>query len=158
MPIRSKRVYAPAEATDGRRYLIDRLWPRGIRKDRLALTAWLQDLAPSAGLRVWFGHEPGRYQEFRQRYREELGRRKDLLRQIAQEAVEGTVTLLYSARDEEHCNATVLREILERMAQGPRVGHRRRTPPSSNTDSTGRGPSSNRVARRMKPTQPVEMD
>ncbi len=112
MTVRTKRVYEPAQPSDGRRYLIDRLWPRGIRKEDLGLAAWLRELAPSAELRAWYGHDPKRYGAFRRRYLRELAGSTELLNRLAQEARDGTVTLLYAARDASHCNATVLRELL----------------------------------------------
>jgi uncharacterized protein YeaO (DUF488 family) len=113
MTVRIKRVYEPPAATDGRRYLIDRLWPRGLKKENLHLTEWLKDLAPSPELRTWFGHDPPKYPVFRQRYRAELESRPDLLDRLMREARSGTVTLLFAAHDVEHCNASVLRELLE---------------------------------------------
>jgi len=116
MTIRTRRVYEPIDSTDGRRYLIDRLWPRGLRKEALALDGWLKELAPSDELRTWFGHDPARYPTFRERYRQELAAHPDLLDRLTREAAEGTVTLLFAARDTEHCNASVLRELLEERA------------------------------------------
>jgi uncharacterized protein YeaO (DUF488 family) len=113
MSVRTKRVYEPPAATDGQRYLIDRLWPRGLRKEDLHVTEWLKDLAPSPELRTWFGHEPDRYPIFRRRYRAELEKRPDLLDRLVREARSGTVTLVFAALDTEHCNASVLRELLE---------------------------------------------
>ncbi len=113
MGVQAKRVYDPAAPSDGRRYLIDRLWPRGVRKDALQLTSWLKELAPSRELREWYAHDPGRYREFRRRYRAELLRQGELLSRLVNEALAGQVTLLYAARDAEHCNAGVLQELLE---------------------------------------------
>ncbi len=113
MTIRTRRVYEPIDPADGRRYLIDRLWPRGLRQESLLLDGWLKELAPSDELRTWFGHDPSRYPVFRERYRRELAAHPDLLHRLRQEAAEGTVTLLFAARDTEHCNASVLRELLE---------------------------------------------
>jgi uncharacterized protein YeaO (DUF488 family) len=113
MTVRAKRVYDPPAPDDGRRYLIDRLWPRGIKKDNLRLTEWMKDLAPSPELRAWFGHDPSKYPVFRRRYRAELERRSDLLDRLAREARLGRVTLLFASRDAEHCNASALRELLE---------------------------------------------
>jgi len=119
MAVRTKRVYDPPSPADGRRYLVDRLWPRGLRKDRLRLTDWLQELAPSSRLRTWFGHDPSRYRVFRERYRSELESHPGLLDQLVEEARTGIVTLLFSARDAEHCNAAVLREVIEARLREP---------------------------------------
>jgi len=121
MSVQTKRVYAPLAATDGQRYLIDRLWPRGLRKANLHLTEWLKDLAPSPELRTWFGHEPDRYAIFRRRYRTELEKHPDLLDRLVREARSGTVTLLFAAFDTEHCNASVLRELLEEQLREERA-------------------------------------
>lgn len=112
--IRIQRVYDSAP-TAGRRILVDRLWPRGIKKDALALDAWMRELAPSDELRTWFGHDPARWKEFRQRYRAELSRpeQQARLQELEEMALQGPVTLLYSARDQEHNQAVVLREVLE---------------------------------------------
>lgn len=116
-PIELRRVYDPAapEAHEGSRVLVDRLWPRGIRKESLAPDLWLRDLGPSNELRRWFGHEPGRWEEFRRRYRQELGQepRQRLLDQLEGLARQGPLTLLYAARDEQHNQAVVIREALE---------------------------------------------
>jgi uncharacterized protein YeaO (DUF488 family) len=113
VPLRCKRSYEPPSADDGKRYLIDRLWPRGITKDALRLTEWLKVLAPSPGLCDWFGHDPARFRLFRSRYRKELGHHGELLERLELEARHGTVTLVCSARDVDHCNGTVLRELLQ---------------------------------------------
>jgi uncharacterized protein YeaO (DUF488 family) len=118
MTVHTKRVYEPFAPTDGSRYLIDRLWPRGLKKEDLRLTEWLKDLAPSAKLRAWFGHDPPKYPLFRKRYRAELEQRPDLLARLAREARSGTVTLLFAAHDAEHCNAAVLRELLAERFRG----------------------------------------
>jgi uncharacterized protein YeaO (DUF488 family) len=111
--IRLKRVYEPAEAADGRRFLVDRLWPRGVRKDSAHVEAWLKEVGPSDELRKWFGHDPRRWEEFRRRYRRELQDRRDELAPLVQAAREGDLTLVYSARDVEHNQAVVIREVLE---------------------------------------------
>ncbi|HJW83386.1 MAG TPA: DUF488 domain-containing protein [Anaerolineae bacterium] len=111
--IRLKRVYDPAASTDGRRFLVERLWPRGIRKDALQLDGWLKDVAPSDELRRWFGHDPDRWVEFQRRYRKELDARPDACRPLLDAARRGSVTLLYSARDTERNNAVVLQRYLE---------------------------------------------
>lgn len=118
--IRIKRVYDPPGPEDGRRVLVDRVWPRGMRKDEARLNEWLKDLAPSTALRKWFGHDPARWEEFRARYRKELDVPEscELLEQLAREAREGTVTLLYGARDERHNQAEVIRQLIEERLKG----------------------------------------
>ncbi len=118
MAVRTKRAYEPPATEDGYRVLVDRLWPRGRTKEQLRLDAWLRELAPSDGLRRWFGHDPGRWSEFQPRYHEELAgdRQRELLRDLAERAAGGAVTLVYGARDDEHNNAVVLRSVIEEMS------------------------------------------
>ncbi len=111
--IRLKRVYEPPQRGDGARFLVERLWPRGVRKDALELDAWLKDVAPSGALRRWFGHDPARWDEFRRRYASELDARPEAWRGILSAADGGTVTLLCSARDTLHNNAVALKAYLE---------------------------------------------
>lgn len=113
---RLKRIYDPAEPGDGKRYLVDRLWPRGVRKAQARLDGWLKELAPSDELRQWFGHDPARWEEFQRRYRLEMRAQaqKAKLRELAQEIEAGRVTLLYAAKDRERNNAVALREELLR--------------------------------------------
>ncbi len=108
-----KRIYEPAKPDDGFRVLVDRLWPRGLSKDKARLDLWLKDIAPSDKLRKWFGHDPARWGEFRKRYGNELEGKEDLLRTLAGKAESGKVTLLYGAKDTEHNQAIVLKEHLE---------------------------------------------
>jgi uncharacterized protein YeaO (DUF488 family) len=110
--IRVKRAYERPSHADGTRILIDRLWPRGVSKDRAAIDQWAKDLAPSTALRRWFGHDPERWQEFRQRYADELRAHSDELDELRRLARHRAVTLVFSARDEAHNNAVALREIL----------------------------------------------
>ena len=111
--VRLKRVYeAPAES-DGTRVLVERLWPRGLTKERAAVDLWLKEVAPSPELRKWFGHDPARWEQFQERYRRELREKKEAVRLLKQKAKEGTVTLVYAARDEEHNGALVLKRLLE---------------------------------------------
>ena len=107
-----KRIYDPPSADDGRRVLVDRLWPRGVTKEAAHLDDWLKELAPSDDLRRWFGHDPERWEEFRLRYRAELQDKQELLDTLRTVAGEETVTLLYAAKDPEHNNAVVLQETL----------------------------------------------
>ena len=113
--VRLKRVYEPATSDDGTRILVDRLWPRGLSKADAGLDLWLKDIAPSTELRRWFGHDPNRWPEFRQRYRRELAQHTAELDQLRALAGQGTVTLLYGARDEQHNDAVVLRDTLLRL-------------------------------------------
>src|SRR4051812_27017599 len=111
--IRLKRVYEEASPKDGLRILVDRLWPRGLTKERAAVDLWLKDVAPSTELRKWFGHDPAKWKQFQARYRKELRERKDAMGLLTQKSKERTVTLVYGARDEEHNEALVLKNILE---------------------------------------------
>jgi uncharacterized protein YeaO (DUF488 family) len=111
--IRVKRIYHPPGAADGARVLVDRLWPRGARKDEAKLTLWLKDIAPSDDLRRWFGHDPARFAEFSRRYRAELGANTGAVSQLEDVMKAGPVTLLYAAHDEEHNNARVLADHLK---------------------------------------------
>jgi uncharacterized protein YeaO (DUF488 family) len=110
--IQIKRTYEPPARTDGRRVLIERLWPRGLKKDALDADAWLKDVAPSTDLRRWFGHDPERWETFRRRYRAELDRNPPAWKPLLDSGRAGTLTLLYSARDTDHNSAVVLREYL----------------------------------------------
>ncbi len=114
--IRTKRVYEAVAPDDGRRVLIDRLWPRGLSKAAAHVDAWEKALAPSPQLRQWYGHDPAKFNEFRKRYRAELEGQQESLRRLAAEGREGPVTLLFGARDGRYCNATVLKELLDEMA------------------------------------------
>lgn len=112
-----KRVYDPPSPQDGLRFLVDRLWPRGLKKEECRIDGWLKEIAPSAALRRWFGHDPGRWGEFRQRYFEELRQRPEACRDIAEKAQSRTVTLLFAARDAEHNNAVALKSYLEELSR-----------------------------------------
>jgi uncharacterized protein YeaO (DUF488 family) len=124
MDLRLKRAYEPASPSDGYRILIDRLWPRGVSRERARLDAWDKDLAPSTELREWFAHEPERFEEFRRRYVEELRPRRARIAELRRRAREGPVTLVYSARDAEHNDAVVLAEVLRRGLPSARPGSR----------------------------------
>lgn len=113
MTIHIKRAYDPPTRTDGTRILVDRLWPRGLKKEALELDGWMKEIAPSPGLRTWFGHKPERFAEFRTRYRTELDQHRDEVRELRSASRKGTLTLVYGARDTEHNGALVLREYLE---------------------------------------------
>lgn len=110
---RVSRIYNPPSPDDGERILVDRLWPRGISKSQAALDGWMKDLAPSTELRRWFAHDPEKWQEFRARYWAELAKLPQLVDALREKGQQGTVTLLYAARDEEHNEAVALREYLE---------------------------------------------
>ena len=112
--IKLKRVYESMENDDGKKFLVERLWPRGMKKTALANAVWLKDVAPSTELRKWFGHDPKRWEEFQRRYRVELKEHQAVLQSILQAARRGTVTLVYSSHDTEHNNAVVLRNYLQR--------------------------------------------
>ncbi len=107
-----KRIYEPAAKSDGFRVLVDRLWPRGISKETAKLDLWLPDIGPSTKLRQWFNHDPPRWDEFQRRYHAELKDMKELVADLKGQALKGTVTLLYSAKDEQHNQAVALRAYL----------------------------------------------
>jgi uncharacterized protein YeaO (DUF488 family) len=111
--IQLKRVYEKPSRKDGVRILVDRLWPRGLTKERAAVSLWLKDVAPSSELRKWFGHDPAKWKEFQVRYRKELRQKKDALKLLKQKSEDRTVTLVYGARDEQHNEAVVLRKLVE---------------------------------------------
>lgn len=115
--IKIKRVYDQPEPDDGRRFLVDRLWPRGIKKASLTIDGWLKDLAPSDPLRRWFAHDPTKWEAFRQRYFKELQARPDAWQPLAEAANTGTITLLFSARDPVHNNAAALRDFIEEQTK-----------------------------------------
>jgi uncharacterized protein YeaO (DUF488 family) len=125
--VRLKRAYEKAAPGDGPRILIDRLWPRGLKKVDAAVDRWLKELAPSTELRKWFGHEPARWDEFRRRYAKEVRLHPDGLRQLRALARSRPITLLYSARDEEHNDAVALRALLLGR-RAPRSARRGREP------------------------------
>jgi len=114
MNIQMKRVYEQPANNDGSRILVDRLWPRGLTKEKAKLDLWLKEIAPSTELRQWFGHDPKKWRGFRGRYETELRHNSDLVEMLKTKAKEGTITLLYGARDEKHNEALVLKQFLER--------------------------------------------
>ena len=111
--VKTKRVYDTAAPGDGQRILVDRLWPRGIRKEEAKIDEWLKDIAPSTELRKWFSHDPAKWPEFKKRYITELKKKSGLMEQMRAEAKKGTITLLFAAGDIEHDNAVVLKELIE---------------------------------------------
>ena len=113
MKIQLKRAYDPVAAKDGVRILVDRIWPRGVTRAAARIDTWLKEIAPSTQLRKWFGHDPKKWNEFRKRYRLELKQQSDAIAFIRRQAREGTVTLVYGARDREHNQAVVLKQVLE---------------------------------------------
>jgi uncharacterized protein YeaO (DUF488 family) len=140
--IRIKRAYDPPARGDGRRLLVERLWPRGVKKESLAADAWLKDVAPSTELRQWFGHRVEHWDEFRTRYLAELKKNPEAWRPIVDEARGGTVTLLYSAHDLQHNSAVVLRDYLSRRLTARAPASRARRTPSARpprVDRKGRG-------------------
>jgi uncharacterized protein YeaO (DUF488 family) len=110
--IQIKRAYEQPDAGDGERILVDRLWPRGLTKEKAKIDLWLKDVAPSTELRKWFAHDPARWTDFQSRYKAELKGNKEPLSTLRQEAAKGTVTLIYGAKDEEHNEAVVLQRLL----------------------------------------------
>ena len=112
--VRIKRIYDPASPDDGRRILVDRLWPRGIRKEDANIDDWMKELAPGNELRKWFSHDPAKWKEFQKQYITELKTKNELLQKLRKEAKRGAITLLFAAKDIEHNNAVVLKKFIER--------------------------------------------
>jgi uncharacterized protein YeaO (DUF488 family) len=112
LDVRTKRVYDPAEPADGHRVLIDHVWPRGVTRERARLDGWVRELAPSDELRKWFDHDPEHFDEFRSRYRKELAAQPERVDALRRRATNGTLTIVYAARDREHNNAVVLAELV----------------------------------------------
>ena len=115
MKIKIKRVYEQPDKDDGMRILVDRLWPRGLTQEKAAVALWLKELAPSTELRKWFGHDPEKWSSFRGRYETELRHNDDLIKLLKQKAREGTVTLVYGARNQKHNEALVLKQFLGKV-------------------------------------------
>ena len=113
--IKLKRIYAAAEPSDGYRVLVDRLWPRGVRKSDAKLDGWLRDLAPSTGLRKWFEHDPKTWLEFQMRCRAELNGNTHLLQKLIADAANRDITLVYASREQRYNNVTVLREVIDEL-------------------------------------------
>lgn len=112
--VKIKRIYDSPAPDDGRRVYVDRLWPRGMKKDEALFDEWLKEVSPSGELRKWFGHDPAKWPEFRKKYAEELKEKKDIIAELRDQADQGDLTLLYSAKDREHNNAVVMKELLEK--------------------------------------------
>lgn len=112
--IQLKRAYEKPSRADGERILVERLWPRGVTKERAAIDLWLKDVAPSPELRKWFAHDPAKWKDFQKRYWKELAEHKDPVKLLRQKSRKGAVTLIYAARDEEHNGALALKQFLER--------------------------------------------
>ena len=118
--IQVKRAYDETSKNDGTRFLVERLWPRGVKKDDLKVEAWLKDVAPSTDLREWFQHDPSKWAEFHRRYFKELAKRPDAWRPLVTRARRGRITLVYSAHDTEHNNAVALKEFVEQKLRSAR--------------------------------------
>ena len=114
MKIKIKRVYEKPDKEDGKRILVDRLWPRGLTKEKASVDLWLKDIAPSTELRKWFGHDPDKWAAFRKRYHKELKENKEQVSLLKEQMKKGIVTLVYGAKDEEHNEALVLKELFSR--------------------------------------------
>ena len=119
MQIRLKRAYEKAEPMDGTRVLVDRLWPRGVKKEDARIDVWLKDIAPSDDLRKWFGHDPDKWDTFKKRYIGELEENEEAIKMLREILERGRVTLIYGAKDEQHNNAVVLKQYLEEGAAVP---------------------------------------
>jgi uncharacterized protein YeaO (DUF488 family) len=119
--LKLKRAYEPSTASDGRRVLVDRLWPRGVSKGKLAVDAWMKELAPSTELRRWFAHDPAKWADFQRRYRRELRAHADLVHLLARDALKGRVTLIFGARDQSHNDAVVLAAVVRRRMRNVRA-------------------------------------
>jgi uncharacterized protein YeaO (DUF488 family) len=119
MDIRTKRVYEPADSSDGLRVLVDRVWPRGMTKERIKADLWLKDVAPSTSLRQWFGHDRSRWEAFKARYFAELASKPELVGLLLEQASQGPLTLLYSAHDPQYNQAVALREYLMSLCGPP---------------------------------------
>lgn len=146
--IKIKRTYEPPAREDGRRILVERLWPRGMKKEALEADAWMKDVAPTTELRQWFSHEVERWEEFRRRYRKELDSNRSAWDPLLDAATHGTVTLLYSAHDTLHNGAIVLRDYLaEQQAGQPLHGRRLGTRPSRPASGTAKTKTSSTTRR-----------
>ena len=122
--LRLKRVYEPAAPSDGLRILVDRLWPRGLSKKKAAVDEWLKEVAPSAGLRRWFAHDPEKWREFQRRYKQELRAHSNLIDHIAKQAARGRVTIVFAARDEQRNDAVVLAAVVRARMKRAAAQHK----------------------------------
>jgi len=122
--IQLKRAYEAASPSDGTRFLVERLWPRGVKKTALRIDAWLKEVAPSTVLRQWFSHDPKKWKGFQQRYRRELSANPDAWRPLLEAAKHGTVTIVYSSHDNTHNNAVALKKYLDEKLAGNSGAHR----------------------------------
>ena len=113
MKIKTKRIYDPPEESDGYRILVDRLWPRGLKKDKAKIDRWVKDIAPSKELRTWYGHDPKKWQEFREWYFDQLDAKRDLVQEMVKEGKGKQITLLFSAKNEQLNNAVCLKEYID---------------------------------------------
>jgi len=154
--IRIKRSYDPPKRGDGQRFLVERLWPRGMRKESLQMDAWLKDVAPSTQLRQWFGHTPERWEEFRRRYRQELTANAEAWKPLLAASKKGNVTLLYSAHDTEHNGAIVLQDFLAARERRALSRTARLSPARSSRISTPR-PATTR-SRAAHWSKPIDRD
>ena len=121
-----KRVYEPPSASDGMRFLVDHLWPRGLKKEAVQVRSWIKAVSPSNELRHWFGHEPAKWKEFQRRYFTELDQKPEACQPLLEAAREGDITLVFSARDEEHNNAVALKSYLEKRLKAKTPRRRQR--------------------------------
>lgn len=128
-----KRAYEPASRADGKRFLVERLWPRGISKAKLRVDAWVKEVGPSTELRKWFGHDPDKWDEFHRRYIRELRLRPKAWQPIVAAARRGTVTLIYSSHDTQHSNARALQEYLRKKVRRPVTSKRSGARPSTHS-------------------------
>ena len=118
MDIRVKRAYEQPDSSDGTRVLVDRVWPRGVRRQEAELAEWLKEIAPSSDLRKWFNHDPDKWQDFMEKYCRELDGRPELVQKLVALAAKGPLTLVFAAKDREHNNAVVLRRYLQKLEDG----------------------------------------
>lgn len=116
--IGAKRVYEPPAPNDRKRFLVDHLWPRGLKKEAVQVKSWIKAVSPSNELRHWFGHDPAKWKEFQRRYFAELDQKPETWQPLLEAAKEGDITLVFSARDEEHNNAVALKSFLEKRLKG----------------------------------------
>ena len=115
MSIRLKRIYDKPTKADGRRFLVDRIWPRGLKKNEARIDEWLKEIAPTTPLRKWFAHDPGKWKEFKRRYSAELDKQREKIEELASDARKSTVTLLFAAKDTEYNNAVALKEYVDQF-------------------------------------------